>query len=51
MMEFCGGGDLFDRLETERARPGGASERALLAWAAQIADGVAFIHSKVPSVC
>ena len=51
MMEFCGGGDLFDRLEAERAKPGGVSERALLAWSAQIADAVAFIHSKVRGVC
>eukprot|EP00291_Cryptomonas_curvata_P005911 CAMPEP_0172201748 /NCGR_PEP_ID=MMETSP1050-20130122/30205_1 /TAXON_ID=233186 /ORGANISM="Cryptomonas curvata, Strain CCAP979/52" /LENGTH=735 /DNA_ID=CAMNT_0012879495 /DNA_START=41 /DNA_END=2245 /DNA_ORIENTATION=+ len=51
MMEFCGGGDLFDRLETERARPGGVPERSLMAWAAQIADGVAFIHSKGITHC
>ena len=49
MMEYCTGGDLFNRLEVERAKPGGVSQRALLSWCAQIADAVAFIHSKVRS--
>lgn len=50
MMEFCPNGDLFDRLERDRAK-GAVPFAKIATWAGQACEAVRYIHSKGITHC